>query len=233
LFHQIIAGHLGGGKTGTTAGAELEMPMPKLAAAAFRPLRRPTIVATLALALASLPSLAAAADGVAPHAVSIEGIITHTPVWVWLVLAGLVYLGLKRTQPRDVTLGRMLLMPIVLVGLAIYSVAGSALTPALFGGLAIGAMLGIAAGILQERRSPAIRLADGRMRLPGEWLSLVTVVTVFMLRYVKTVAAAVAPDLAASDGFVLATTGLSAFFTVMLVTRTVIRLAGPAPLAAA
>ena len=43
------------------------------------------------------------------------GIITHTPVWVWILLAYLVWQGIKGMQPRTSTLWRALIVPAIFI----------------------------------------------------------------------------------------------------------------------
>jgi len=75
-----------------------------------------------------------------------------------------------------------------------------------------------------ERRHGATRLDRGRVRLPGEWTSLVVVLVVFLTRYAKAVIANVDPALTVSDGFEFTSAAVSGFFAAMLLSRAVMRL---------
>jgi hypothetical protein len=62
--------------------------------------------AAVGAAILSTPAFADA--GAQPSsAPSLLDIVTHTPVWAWLVLVALVWLGLQRTKPRDVGVARL------------------------------------------------------------------------------------------------------------------------------
>ena len=140
------------------------------------------------------------------------------------MLAGLVVLGLRRTREREVGLGGILLFPVVIVLLSLSGFIGASVPVAQLAGLALGAMLGIAAGLTLERRYAPTSLGAGRLRLRGEWTSLVVVLVVFLTRYVKSVVGITDPLLAQSDSFILVTTGLSTFFSAMLLTRAALRI---------
>ncbi len=56
------------------------------------------------------------------------GIVTHTPLWVWLILAGLVYLGLQRTNTRELSASRIVI-PAALFGLVAISRPPSGASP--------------------------------------------------------------------------------------------------------
>ncbi|MEO5805567.1 DUF6622 family protein [Devosia sp.] len=154
---------------------------------------------------------------------SITTILAHTPFWVWIILALLIWRGLKSTMPREVGLTSLLLLPAALVLLSAYNIFSGGLTMAVVAGLAMGALLGIAAGLQLERRFAAVPVGPGRLLLPGEWTSLGVVLTVFATRYIKIVAGIVNPALAANGTFVLVMTGISAFTVAMLLTRTASR----------
>lgn len=210
--------------------------MNRPAVSAFRPLRRPTratikhdrrnliaLAAGAALAAATPLPASAAEQGVS-EGISVLSIIGHTPAWVWLVLAGLIWLGLARARDREVGLPGLILFPLIITALAIYNLAGSGLAAAIIAGLGVGALLGLAVGICLERRNGAIRLDRGRLRLKGEWISLVLVVAVFLTHYARAVLSNVDPALAVSDGFQFITGALSGVLAAMLLSRTVMRL---------
>ncbi|MET3899462.1 hypothetical protein ABIB57_003417 [Devosia sp. UYZn731] len=155
---------------------------------------------------------------------AITQIIIHTPAWVWLVLALLVWRGLKSAQPRSVGLGKLLLLPAALVLVSAYSIAGSGLSSATLAGMAVGALAGVAAGLVLERRNPATALGGGQLRLAGEWAPLCVILAIFLTHYVGAVAGVMAPTFAASAPFLIAMAAISTFSSTMLVTRTVLRL---------
>ena len=209
--------------------------MNRPAVSAFLPLRRPrpiavkrdrgNLVALVAgTALAATPLPACAAEQGAVEGLSVLSIIGHTPAWVWLVLAGLIWLGLARARDREVGLPGLILFPLIITALAIYNLAGSGLAAAIVAGLGVGALLGLAAGIFLERRNGATRLDRGRLRLKGEWISLILVLAVFLTHYAKAVVSNIDPALALSDGFEFTSGALSGLLAAMLLSRTVMRL---------
>jgi hypothetical protein len=167
--------------------------------------------------------------------VTLAQIIAHTPFWVWLILLFLIWRGLGSTVSRDAGLTRLLLMPSVLLCLTLWSVLSSGLSTAILAGLILGVLAGVAAGLVLERRNPATNLGNGRIRLPGEWTTLMVILVVFATRYIRIVTGIMAPDLAASAPFLIVMGAFSAFNTAMLLTRTALRLRvmqAPVPLAA-
>lgn len=117
-------------------------------------------------------------------------ILRHTPIWVWGLLAALLALGLSQTRQRSVARGRLLALPLALLALGLWSTSSSfAALP-----LAAGAWLAaLAASFQAARRLPPPAgarwdAASERLHLPGSWLPLGLIVTIFTLRYSATVA---------------------------------------------
>jgi len=155
---------------------------------------------------------------------SLLDILTHTPSWVWAVLVLVIWIGLRRTRDRDVSPSRLVLFPLIIAALAVSNMAGSGFGAATLEGLLLGALTGVYAAFVLEKRNGAIKLPDGRVRLAGEWTSLAVIVAIFLSRYVTTVIGTVYPATAAGDGFHFVTALLSGFFSVMMLVRTGLRL---------
>ncbi|MGV8955238.1 MAG: DUF6622 family protein [Cypionkella sp.] len=151
-------------------------------------------------------------------------IVTHTPVWVWFVLLALIWRGLASVQSTEVGLPRLVLLPLVLIALSAYTVLAGGISSTVLSGLAVGALGGAAAGLTLERRNPATAIGNGRLLLAGEWTPLVVILAIFLSRYVRTVTGIMAPALAASAPFFIVMSAISAFFSLMLLTRTTLRL---------
>lgn len=140
-----------------------------------------------------------------------SGIATHTPLWVWLILAGLVYLGLQRTKTRELSTPRII-VPAALFGLL-------AVTRLSLGRFAEPAVLGTCAGLvvafgmlmLVKPGRRAQRTDAGTVLIEGEWFSLGLILAIFCVNYGIAVVSAINPALGSSDnlrflyGFVNAT----------------------------
>ncbi len=127
-------------------------------------------------------------------------ILSHSPTWVWILLAFLVYRGVMAMQPRDVSPSRSLIIPVIFFvwgGAGLLAAADSlALNVALF----LGALLiGLAIGRALASLSPAPRLshATGLLAMPGSPVTLALVCAAFAAKYVGSVALALTPDVVA------------------------------------
>jgi hypothetical protein len=130
-------------------------------------------------------------------------IVKHTPAWVWGQLAALVALGLWQTRPRAMSLARVSTLPLVLTALSLGGVL-KAFGPA---PVALVAWLaGALASLALARRAVAVRGASwsasgGRFNVPGSWLPLVLIVSLFALKYGAGASLALAPELATDTSF--------------------------------
>ena len=129
-------------------------------------------------------------------------VFTRTPAWVWLILAGLVMLGLKQAADHSLSPGRLLAQPLVLGALSLYS-ATSAF--GLHPWVAAGWPLGVVVGVLLNRwlglpRRVQVQ-ADGHFRIGGSWAPMALLMLIFWLRYAIVVALAVAPALGGQVAF--------------------------------
>ncbi|MCW0232981.1 MAG: hypothetical protein OJJ21_05215 [Ferrovibrio sp.] len=139
-----------------------------------------------------MPAIAAAAS--LPRMIAIlsyaAGILSHTPLWVWALLALLAWLGSLGLRQRRMTLRRIAIVPAIFI---LWGLAGLVARPfdpdtiaALWlGGLAGGLLLGLATG-------PRILSADrlrGRVELPASWWPLLRNLIIFFAHYALTVTA--------------------------------------------
>ena len=182
---------------------------------------------SLFLSIPVLFALGATAEAAMPGSANanlIGNVLGYTPVWVWFLLVGLIALGLKWTQPRQTGLTGIFVVPAIMVLLSLSHLLSDGLSMVSLAALALGGLLGVAAGLSLERRYRPVALGGGRLQLAGEWTPMLVMLGVFLTRYTGAAVAAAAPVVAEGLEFRLMLGGLSAFFALLLVTRTSLRL---------
>ncbi|KAF1048317.1 MAG: hypothetical protein GAK35_00342 [Herbaspirillum frisingense] len=135
----------------------------------------------------------------------IAAIVSHTPLWVWPLLAFLLYRGWQAGRDRETPLLKALAVPLVMFAL---SVSGLLLS---FGAHPLNAVLGAAALLVagffsfRSRATAAIRVDAARHRIAqrGSWQPLLLTVGIFAVKYSAAVALALHPQLAADPWFAL------------------------------
>lgn len=132
-------------------------------------------------------------------------IISRTPPWVWLLLAVLVALGWTQTRTRQMTVVRATVLPIALMGLSLFGVLST------FGAhaLPLGAWLVAqvvsagAAKALGAWRGVTWSAATSRFEVPGSWLPMAIILSLFVVKFYVGVNVAMQPALKVDSQFSL------------------------------
>ena len=130
-------------------------------------------------------------------------IVQHTPAWVWGLLATLVALGLLQTRPLEMSLTRVTVLPLVLTALSLSGVLSAFWhLPVALAAWAVG----VAAALGLARKTVSVRGASwsarrGRLHVPGSWLPLALIVSLFAVKYGAGVSLSLAPALASDAAF--------------------------------
>lgn len=122
-------------------------------------------------------------------------IVTHTPGWVWALLAALLLLGLWQRRTRRVSPRSLLMLPLAMLVLGLASSGrGFVAQPLSAAAWAAAFAAGIALGLRVPAPCGTVWLArENRLRLAGSWWPLGVIVAIFSLRYAVSVAQALNP----------------------------------------
>jgi hypothetical protein len=123
-------------------------------------------------------------------------ILTHTPLYVWAILAFLLWRGLVEMRDRNVAPGRMFVLPLAMLALSLHDMTRKFdLGAMLVGAWVAGCVL---AALLAWRFGPA-RIGAGttpdRVRIRGSASALVLMLAIFLTKYATSVMMVVQPTL--------------------------------------
>ena len=134
----------------------------------------------------------------------LQQILSHTPAYVWAILAFLVYRGVVASTDREVTINKLFIIPAVMLVLSLHDLAVKfGLGGMIMAAWTVGAVL---SGGLAWRLSAARVVAGaqaGRVRLRGSWLPLVLMMAVFCTKYIAAVLLAMNPAVHRNAMFVV------------------------------
>ena len=122
-------------------------------------------------------------------------VVQHTPVWVYVLLAYLVWIGIKARRPGETSLGKLAIVPALFTAWGLYDLArlygisAGTLLPWLLA-LLVGAAIGLR---LLHGRAITVDRATGMIHRPGDPTVLPLVLVTFALKYTFGVVAAVSP----------------------------------------
>ena len=167
-------------------------------------------------------------------------IITHTPLWVFALFAGLLVFGLLQTRDRTVKKPVAYLLPVAMVVLSLSGVrSGFGLGPVTLGAWAAGLVLVTLVARSAFRKSK-VSFDPGQHRffVPGSWMPLVVIMGIFFTKYAVAVVqgqTGVAVGAGAAAGLSLLLGGFSGYFCaralgLMSAARRADSSSGPTPL---
>lgn len=127
----------------------------------------------------------------------VVAVVSHTPSWVWALLAALVAFGARQTRDQRLSERRLWTLPLAFSALSLLGIGQSfgwlsVAQPAWLAGVMAGAAASVVLG-LPRRIKP---LPDGLYLVRGSWLPMAVILTVFALRYALAVVLSSAPALA-------------------------------------
>jgi hypothetical protein len=140
-------------------------------------------------------------------------ILSHTPIYVWAILAFLVWRGVNALREREITARKLCIIPLVMLALSLQDIAvkfgpGAADMAAWLAGAALGALLAWKFG--SARTSPGGM--PGSVRVAGSPLPLLMMLAVFFTKYLASVLLAVQPALRQDTAFAFAVCALFGLF---------------------
>ena len=112
-----------------------------------------------------------------------SGQANGAPAWVWPLLVVLVALGISRMRDREMPVWRLLLLPGILVSVSVLTAFFGGLNAAALLALTAGMVLGAMAGWWTMRDVEVHRLAGNRVRVRGEFVSLMAILVIFASRF--------------------------------------------------
>lgn len=149
-------------------------------------------------------------------------ILTHTPLYVWAILAFLVYRGMAAMRDRDMEVRKLAMIPAVMLVLSLQDISAKFG----LGGWALAAWAVAAAGValaagLAGSERIAASAVPGHVRVRGSRLPLVMMMAVFFTKYAASVAVSVAPQLRQDTLFACIVCGLFGVFNGWFIGRLV------------
>ena len=151
----------------------------------------------------------------------ITQILQHTPLWVFALFLGLVYLGYVQSRTRRVSRQRLIVLPVVMLGWSAYSVWSTfdAHSTALAAWACVwGAVVAIALVRTPSRRA-AYDASTKQFTVPGSWMPLALMMGIFFFKYAVAVGHAMKPGILETTTAVVVVAGTYGLFSGMFAAR--------------
>lgn len=134
----------------------------------------------------------------------VTGILHNTPYWVWGIFVLLLILGLSQTRRRNVSRGLVFVLPLIMIPLSFFTIAstfGIRALPLIAWALGIAAAFALNSLVFRAPSGVRYQRETGKFDVPGSWVPLFLMMTIFLARFVLGVTRAVNPSLVGSDAF--------------------------------
>jgi hypothetical protein len=138
-------------------------------------------------------------------------ILRHTPLWVWLLLAVLLALGLAQTRAQTLAVPRLVILPLVMLTLGLSTLWPAAQKLPLVAGvwLVLLATAAAAAARWLVPRAARWHASSQRLQLPGSVWPLVLMMFTFLLKYAIGVFQGLQPMAASAPSFLVTVAAVS------------------------
>lgn len=157
----------------------------------------------------------------------LQQILLNTPIWVWALLAFLIYRGMLASIGRETSIRRLFIIPLAMLALSIHGIATSfgpvsgvlpvfSIWPAWLTAALAGTAL---AWTMFSLDSVSVYPDRGTVFQQGSWMPLMLMVSIFLMKYASNVILHVAPQAAQDTGFVIAACMLYGLFNGIFIGR--------------
>lgn len=141
-------------------------------------------------------------------------ILSNTPLWVWAILAFLIYRGIRAAADREIPFGRLFIIPLAMLGLSLQGIvsafgAGMAIALIWLAFLSAAALL---AWCLFDQAKMVVHFDRGAIFQYGSWMPLALMMGIFFTKYGVAVMLVLNPQYAQHAAFAAATCALYGVF---------------------
>lgn len=109
----------------------------------------------------------------------IKSIISETPIWVWGILAYIVFVGINATKQQIIFVPRLFIVPALLMYFRIQDVMATHL----MGYLCVGLIVGVIVGYFFKSPPLNVNKQKYQVELSGSYLPLILLLTLFSMEY--------------------------------------------------
>lgn len=156
----------------------------------------------------------------------IAEIIKHTPIWVFILLIGLIYLGYTQTKDRDIKLERILILPIAMVLLSIFGIVsafGTDITAFVlwFLGTLLSLIIGLKLSFPRNIKYDELKRV---FHISGSWIPMFLILIIFFTKYVVGVVVARELPIMNDIKFIITISSLYGLLSGLFLSRAIVTL---------
>ncbi|HRK18113.1 MAG TPA: hypothetical protein PK970_04090 [Hyphomicrobiaceae bacterium] len=153
---------------------------------------------------------------------SLSDILSRTPPQVWIILAVILALGLLQLRTRNVPRSRVMILPLAMVGLSIYTLVSGFQpwgSPIGFWAAGLGIAFGVNAALIRAPSGVTHDAETDTFRVPGSIIPMLVMLGIFGMNYFVGVTRALTPSRLQEPDFRMLVCGGLGLLTGLLVSR--------------
>ncbi|HEY0062427.1 MAG TPA: DUF6622 family protein [Telluria sp.] len=136
-------------------------------------------------------------------------ILTKTPVYVWVILAFLVYRGVVALRDREIAISKLFIIPVIMLVLALQDiVAKFGVNPLALAAWTAAALCTTALVLKFGGTRIAAGATPGSVLVRGSWLPFALMMAIFFTKYVTAVSLSIHPHASQNPMFAFVVCGL-------------------------
>src|SRR5690348_15072244 len=116
---------------------------------------------------------------------TIQQTLHHTPWWIYLLLAYVIYIGIQASKARIIALKKLFIIPAIFAFMSIHTLITSfAMNALVIATWCIVILIGIVLGWIQVSRFQIkVDKQKKLIQVPGTWSTLIIIIIIFITRY--------------------------------------------------
>ena len=119
-------------------------------------------------------------------------VLQRTPIWVWAILAALIYLGSKQLKPRVVKRYSVLIAPVAFLFVGLMA-AGRGQVGFVTWAVSLISLAAVTFFVWQPTNGARYEANGDRLHMPGSVVPMLLMLAIFLLNYVINVVLAINP----------------------------------------
>jgi uncharacterized membrane protein len=145
-------------------------------------------------------------------------ILSNTPLWVWPLLAALIWLGLSQAKARTASFTRITVVPLAMTAFSLWGTVSAFGASPMFGYVMLAWMFGTAVMLavvapMEVPRGTTYDVESRTFGLPGSWAPMLLILGIFLIRYSVGATLTFQPGLARDGLFPLVAGALYGLFS--------------------
>ena len=151
-------------------------------------------------------------------------IIKHTPVWVFILFVGLLYLGYSQTKNRKVQIQKLFVLPISMILLSIFgTISAFGINKISLISWFVSTILSLIIGLkLSYPKNINYDKSKKVFNISGSWIPMILILIIFFIKYIVGVIVAKELEIINDNEFIIIISSLYGLLSGLFLSRSIV-----------